>query len=86
MANVVQALVGIFFSIVIFTRWLSPADYGLYALAFSGMSLAHTLIFTWMEAAMARFYAPAAEAGGLAGHFATLPLPLLGAAWPAGSR
>src|SRR5580658_2128040 len=69
--NVVQALVGLF-SIVIFTRWLSPADYGLYALAFSGMSLAHTLLFTWMEAAMARFYAPAAKAGGLASHFATL--------------
>lgn len=69
--NVVQALVGLF-SIVIFTRWLSPADYGVYALAFSAMSLGHTLVFTWMEAAMARFYAPQAEAGRLADHFATL--------------
>jgi O-antigen/teichoic acid export membrane protein len=69
--NVVQALVGLF-SVALFTRWLSPADYGLYALAFAGMSLAHTLLFTWIEAAMARFYAPEAQAGRLADHFATL--------------
>ena len=60
--NIVQGLVGLF-SIVVFTRWLTPADYGVYALAFSAMSLAHTLIFAWMEAAMARFYAAEAQAG-----------------------
>jgi O-antigen/teichoic acid export membrane protein len=69
--NIVQALVGLF-SIVVFTRWLSPADYGAYALAFSAMTLAHTLVFSWMEAAMARFYAPEAERGSLPRHFATL--------------
>jgi O-antigen/teichoic acid export membrane protein len=69
--NIVQGLVGLF-SIVVFTRLLSPADYGIYALAFSAMSLAHTLLFTWMEAAMARFHAPEAEAGRLADHFTTL--------------
>jgi O-antigen/teichoic acid export membrane protein len=69
--NIVQGVVGLF-SIAIFTRWLSPADYGVYALAFSAMSLAHTLVFTWMEAAMARFYAPEAEAGRLANFFTTL--------------
>ncbi|HEY3797783.1 MAG TPA: lipopolysaccharide biosynthesis protein [Caulobacteraceae bacterium] len=69
--NIVQGLVGLF-SIVVFTRALSPADYGVYALSFSAMSLAQTLIFTWMEAAMARFYAPEAEAGRLPDHFATL--------------
>jgi O-antigen/teichoic acid export membrane protein len=63
--NIVQGLVGLF-SIVVFTRWLAPADYGVYALAFSAMSLVHTLVFAWMEAAMARFYAPEAqgESGG----------------------
>ena len=94
--NIVQGVVGLF-SIVVFTRLLSPADYGVYALAFSAMSLAHTLLFTWMEAAMARFYAPQAEAGRLADHFATLYRSWLGAAlafavlagaglmlWPAG--
>jgi O-antigen/teichoic acid export membrane protein len=69
--NLVQAVVGLF-SIVVFTRWLSPADYGVYALAFSAMTLAHTLVFSWMEAAMARFYAPEAERGSLPAHFATL--------------
>jgi len=94
--NIVQGLVGLF-SIVVFTRLLSPADYGVYALAFSAMSLVHTLTFTWMEAAMARFYAPEAEAGRLPAHFATLyrcwSLAALGfipvaslalLAWPAG--
>jgi O-antigen/teichoic acid export membrane protein len=77
--NVVQALVGLA-CVALFTRWLTPADYGLYALAFAGMSLVHTLLFTWMEAAMARFYAPGAEAGRLADHFATLYRSWLAAA------
>src|SRR6185437_1494756 len=64
--NIVQGLTGLF-SIVVFTRWLSPADYGVYALAFSAMSLAHTLVFAWMEAAMARFYAPEAHADDASG-------------------
>ena len=70
-ANVVQGLVGLL-SIVVYTRLLSPEAYGAYALAFSVMSLAHTVVFTWLEAAMARFYAREAEHGRLAGHFATL--------------
>lgn len=69
--NIVQGLVGLG-AIVVFTRWLSPADYGVYALAFAGMNLAHTLVFTWMEAAMARFYAAEAGTGRLADLFATL--------------
>ncbi len=94
--NIVQGVVGLG-SIVVFTRLLNPADYGVYALAFSAMSLAHTLLFTWMEAAMARFYAPEAERGRLADHFTTLYRCWLAAAagfvvlagitmalWPAG--
>ena len=77
--NIVQGVVGLF-SIVIFTRWLSPADYGVYALAFSAMSLAHTLVFAWMEAAMARFHAPEAQDGRLANLFTTLYRCWLGAA------
>ena len=69
--NIVQGVVGLL-SIVIFTRILSPADYGVYALAFSAMSLAQTGLFVWLEASMARFYVREAEAGRLAGHFATL--------------
>lgn len=69
--NIVQGVVGLL-TIVVFTRVLSPADYGAYALAFSVMSLVHTLCFTWLEAAMARFYAAEAEGDRLGGHFATL--------------
>ena len=69
--NIVQGLVG-FGSIFVFTRMLSPAEFGVYAFAFSAVSLAHTLTFTWIEAAMARFYAPEAQGGRLADHFATL--------------
>jgi len=69
--NIVQGVVGLL-SIVIFTRILSPQAYGVYALAFSAMSLAQTGLFTWLEASMARFYVREAEAGRLASHFATL--------------
>ena len=54
--NIVQGVTGLL-GIVLFTRLLPPAEYGIYALAFSVMSLVHTLCFTWLEAAMARFYA-----------------------------
>ncbi|MEI9965927.1 MAG: lipopolysaccharide biosynthesis protein [Caulobacteraceae bacterium] len=76
-ANLVQGVVGLL-SIVVFTRLLSPAAYGAYALAFSAMSLVHTLGFTWLEAAMARFYAAEAERGRLPDHFATLYRSYLG--------
>ena len=69
--NIVQGLVGLL-SIVAFTRLLSPEAYGAYALAFSVMALAHTGLFTWLEAAMARFHARESVQGGLADHFATL--------------
>jgi O-antigen/teichoic acid export membrane protein len=69
--NVVQGVTGLL-GLVVFTRLLSPAQYGVYALAFSAMSLVHTLSFNWLEAAMARFYMAEAEAGALPNHFATL--------------
>jgi O-antigen/teichoic acid export membrane protein len=69
--NIIQGVVGLL-TIVVFTRILPPDAYGVYALAFSVMSLVHTAIFIWLEAAMARFYAPEAEAGRLPGHFRTL--------------
>ena len=70
-ANAVQGIVGLL-SVVVFTRLLSPAAYGAYAVAFSAASLAHTLTFTWLEAAMARFYAREAETGRLEDHFAAV--------------
>ena len=48
--NIVQGLVGLA-TIVTFTRLLQPSQFGDYALGFSVMSLLHTAIFTWNEAA-----------------------------------
>jgi O-antigen/teichoic acid export membrane protein len=70
-ANIVQGVVG-FLAIVIFTRVLSPDDFGRYALAFSVLTLAHVAVFSWLEAAMARFWASATPGSDLAGHFASL--------------
>lgn len=54
-ANILQGLIG-FATLMVFTRILSPEAYGVYALTFGVSSLAQTAFFTWMEAAMARFY------------------------------
>jgi O-antigen/teichoic acid export membrane protein len=54
-ANILQGLIG-FATLMVFTRVLSPEDYGRYAMAFGLSSLAQTVFFTWIEAAMARFY------------------------------
>jgi O-antigen/teichoic acid export membrane protein len=54
-ANILQGLIG-FATLTVFTRILSPDDYGRYALAFGVSSLVYTVFFTWMEAAMARFF------------------------------
>ena len=70
-ANAVQAVCGLL-TIVVFTRLLTPEAYGAYALAFSAGSLTQTLLLTWLEAAMARYYAREAQAGRLPDHFATL--------------
>ncbi|MBW8304980.1 MAG: lipopolysaccharide biosynthesis protein [Brevundimonas sp.] len=70
-ANIVQGVVG-FLAIVLFTRLLSPEDFGRYALAFSVMTLAHVAVFSWLEAAMARFWAAQAPGAATQGHFASL--------------
>ncbi|WP_339913956.1 lipopolysaccharide biosynthesis protein [uncultured Brevundimonas sp.] len=70
-ANIVQGVVG-FLAIVIFTRLLSPEDFGRYALAFSVLTLGHVAVFSWLEAAMARFWAAEQTGAGLADHFAGL--------------
>ncbi|MDP3377933.1 MAG: oligosaccharide flippase family protein, partial [Brevundimonas sp.] len=64
-ANVVQGVVG-FLTLVLFTRLLSPDDFGRYAVAFAVFSLTHVAVFTWIEAAMARFWAAESEGPSLA--------------------
>ena len=91
--NVVQGVVGLL-TIVTFTRLLGPAQFGAYALGFSVMSLAHTALFTWNEAAMARFWAAEAVEGRGAAHVAgvyrtwlrsialLIPIGIAAALWP----
>jgi O-antigen/teichoic acid export membrane protein len=69
--QIAQALVGLG-AIAAFTRLMSPEEFGRYALALSASMLAHTLLFTWAEAAAFRFFAPARAEKRLADHFATL--------------
>jgi O-antigen/teichoic acid export membrane protein len=54
-ANILQGIVG-FATLMAFTRILAPSDYGAYVLALGVSQIAYTLVFTWMESAMARFY------------------------------
>ncbi|WP_296819185.1 lipopolysaccharide biosynthesis protein [Brevundimonas sp.] len=70
-ANIVQGVVGVL-TLLVFTRLLSAEDFGRYALAFSVMSIAHVAVFTWLEAAMARFWAAQEGPEAMARHFATL--------------
>lgn len=70
-ANIVQGVVG-FLTIIVFTRLLSAEDFGRYALAYAVMTLAHVATFSWLEAAMARFWAAQGDEAQMAGHFASL--------------
>ncbi len=65
-----QALVG-FGSVAVFTRILSPDEYGRYVLILAGASLAATLVFTWLDAAVARHHARSDARGWLPGHLWT---------------
>ncbi|WP_426033219.1 polysaccharide biosynthesis C-terminal domain-containing protein [Caulobacter sp. DWP3-1-3b2] len=69
--NITQGVVGLL-TIVLFTRVLTPEQYGVYALAFSALSLTQTILLTWTEAAMARFHARQEADGRLPDHFATI--------------
>ncbi|MGQ0534411.1 MAG: oligosaccharide flippase family protein [Caulobacteraceae bacterium] len=69
--QIAQALIG-FGAIAAFTRLMSAEEFGRYALALSISMAAHTLLFTWAEAAAFRFFTAARAENKLADHFATL--------------
>jgi O-antigen/teichoic acid export membrane protein len=75
--QIAQALVGLG-AIAAFTRLMSAEAFGQYALALSASMLAHTLLFTWVEAAAFRFLAAARAEGRTGDHFATLMALALG--------
>ena len=69
--NLAQAVAG-FGAVVVFTRVLSPADYGAYALGSAAAALVYTCLFTWIEAAMARFWVAEAQGPARATLYGTL--------------
>lgn len=68
--NLAQAVAG-FGGIFLLTRLLTPAEYGLYSLVYSIVVITHSMLFTWIEAAVARTYARAEADQRLADHLAT---------------
>lgn len=68
--NLANLLVS-FGSIIILTRLLDAAEFGLYSLIYITMQFLHMAVFTWIEAAMARFHARAEAQGDLATHMRT---------------
>ncbi len=67
LANVIIS----FGTIAILTRLFSGAEFGRYALAIASMHFIHMVLFTWVEAAMYRYYARAKKRGELASHIKT---------------
>ncbi len=65
-------LIASFGTIVILTRLLEPAQWGTYSLAMITMHAVHMGVFTWIEAAMARFQARAERNNDVNSHIKTL--------------
>jgi O-antigen/teichoic acid export membrane protein len=69
--NLAQAVAS-FGTVAVLTRFLTPAEYGRYAMVYAAMVLVQYLTFTWVEAAAARFYNDAVEKNDKPKHFATV--------------
>jgi len=61
-----------FGTIVVLTRLLGSEEFGRYALAVITMQFAHMALFTWLEAAMARFQARAEREDDVNSHLKTI--------------
>ena len=68
LANIVVS----FGTIVVLTRLLGSEEFGRYALAVITMQFTHMALFTWLEAAMARFQARAEREGDVNSHLKTI--------------
>ena len=67
LANIVVS----FGTIAVLTRLFDGAEFGRYALAVASMHFVHMALFTWVEAAMSRFYAKAERNANMASHMKT---------------
>lgn len=63
-----------FGAVFLYTRLLSPSDYGLYALALTTMGVVYTLSITWAEAAAYRFAGEASAKHAMPNHVRTVLL------------
>lgn len=70
-ANIIQGIVGVL-TILVFTNLLTPREYGIYALALSLFTFAHVILFTWIEAAMARYWQAQKTSKDLSNLYASL--------------
>jgi O-antigen/teichoic acid export membrane protein len=70
-ANIAGGLAS-FGGVIVYTRLMTPEDYGRYALVLTFMSAVHTLTATWAEAAAYRFAGEAEAKGRLAAHVRTV--------------
>jgi O-antigen/teichoic acid export membrane protein len=70
-ANIAGGLAS-FGGVIVYTRLMTPEDYGRYALVLTFMSAVHTLTATWAEAAAYRFAGEAEAKGRLATHVRTV--------------
>lgn len=61
-----------FGGLAVLTRLLEPAEYGRYAIALITMLAVHMGLFTWLEAAMARYQARAEEDNDVNSHLKTI--------------
>ncbi len=61
-----------FGGLAVLTRLLEPAEYGRYAIALVTMLAVHMGLFTWLEAAMARFQARAERENDVNSHLKTI--------------
>ena len=61
-----------FGGLAVLTRLLEPAEYGRYAIALVTMLAVHMGLFTWLEAAMARYQARAEKDGDVNSHVKTI--------------
>ncbi len=69
-ASLVSGLTS-FAAVFLYTRLMTPAEYGQYALALTALGVVYTLCVTWAEAAAYRFAAEAEARGDMASHIRT---------------
>ncbi|QED28714.1 lipopolysaccharide biosynthesis protein [Microvenator marinus] len=62
-------------AISLYTRWLEPDEYGVYALVLSGAAFFNVVLFYWLRAGLARFYHATEEESDL---FSTLGRAFVG--------